>query len=136
MPAIHPQVQKARDLMPMIAAASPEHDEKRELTKPVVKALIEGGFFTMLKTKAVGGMELRPSIFAQVTEALAIADGSTGWVVCQSNGCSTTSAYLDPNVAQEIFGRPEGIVAWGRPDRRTRRRRSMAVTASPANGGS
>ena len=44
MPAIHPQVQKARDLMPVIAAASPEHDEKRELTKPVIKALIEGGF--------------------------------------------------------------------------------------------
>ena len=37
MPAIHRQVQKARDLMPVIAAASPEHDEKRELTKPVVK---------------------------------------------------------------------------------------------------
>src|SRR5262249_56194835 len=85
------------------------------LTQPVVNALVEGGFFTMLKTKTVGGMELRPSIFAQVTEALAIADGSTGWVVCQSNGCSTTSAYLDAHVAQEIFGRPEGIVAWGPP---------------------
>ena len=56
MPAIHPLVQKARDLMPLIAAASPEHDERRELSGPVVKALIEGGFFTMLKTKAVGGM--------------------------------------------------------------------------------
>src|SRR5262245_61475614 len=108
MPTIHPQVQKARDLLPVIAGASPEHDEKRGRSRPVVKALIDGGFFTMLKTKAVGGMELRPSIFAQVTEALAIADGSTGWVVCQSNGCSTTSAYLDPNVAQEIFGRPDG----------------------------
>ena len=97
MPAIHPLVQKARDLVSLITAASPEHDERRELTKPVVKALIDGGFFTMLKTKSVGGMELRPSIFAQVTEALASADGSTGWVVCQSNGCSTTSAYLIEN---------------------------------------
>ena len=113
MPPIHSQIQKARDLWPLLAAASPEHDEKRELAKPVVKALIEGGFFTMLKTKAVGGMELKPSIFAQVTEALASVDGSTGWVVCQSNGCSTTSAYLNPNVANEIFGRPEGILAWG-----------------------
>ena len=74
MPTVHPQVQKARDLMPLIAAASDENDAIRELTKPVVKALIEGGFFTMLKTKSVGGMELKPSIFAQVTEALAIAD--------------------------------------------------------------
>src|SRR3954465_7254807 len=113
MPSVHPQVQKARDIMPLMAAASDENDEIRELTKPVVKALIAGGFFTMLKTKSVGGMELKPSTFAQVTEAIASADGSTGWVVCQSNGCSTTSAYLDPNIAQEIFWRPDGIVAWG-----------------------
>src|SRR5580698_11621504 len=113
MPAVHSQVQKARDLMPLLAAASVENDENRQLTKPVVKALIDGGFFTMLKTKAVGGMELKPSIFAQVTEAIASADGSTGWVVCQSNGCSTTSAYLDEHMAREIFGRPDGIVAWG-----------------------
>ena len=97
--------------MPLIAAASDENDEIRELTKPVVEALIDGGFFTMLKAKSVGGMELKPSIFAQVTEAFATVDGSTGWVVCQSNGCSTTSAYLDPSIAREIFGRPGGIVA-------------------------
>ena len=71
MPTVHPQLQKARDLMPLIAAAADEHDTIRKLTAPVVEALIDGGFFTMLKTKSVGGMELRPSIFAQVTEAFA-----------------------------------------------------------------
>jgi alkylation response protein AidB-like acyl-CoA dehydrogenase len=81
----------------------------------------------MLKTKAVGGMELKPSIFAQVTEAIASADGSTGWVTCQSNGCSTTSAYLDPKMAQEIFGRPDGIVAWGPP--------GSPYEATPVDGG-
>jgi hypothetical protein len=110
-----------------ISAASAESDEKRELAKPVVKALIDGRFFTMLKTEYVGGTELKPSIFAQVTEAIARADGSTGWVVCQSNGCSTTSAYLDPNMAQEIFGRPDGIVAWGPP--------GSPYEATPVDGG-
>jgi indole-3-acetate monooxygenase len=81
----------------------------------------------MLKTRAVGGMELKPSIFAQVTETLASADASTGWVVCQSNGCSTTSAYLDANLAQEIFGRAEGIVAWGPP--------GSPYEATPVDGG-
>ena len=115
MPTVHPQVQKARDLAPMLAAAGDTNDEIRELTKPVVAALIDGGFFHMLKTRSVGGMELKPSIFAQVTEAIAAADGSTGWVVCQSNGCSTSSAYLDPPVAKEIFGPANGILAWGPP---------------------
>src|SRR5262245_15530151 len=115
MPTVHPQVQKARDLAPLIAASADEHDRIRELTRPVIKALVEGGFFTMLKAKEFGGMELKPSIFAQVTEALAIADGSTAWVVGPSNGCATTSAYLDPEIAKEIFGKPDGIVAWGPP---------------------
>jgi alkylation response protein AidB-like acyl-CoA dehydrogenase len=115
MTTVHPQVQKARDLAPLLAAASPENDEIRELTQPVVKALIDGGFFHMLKARSVGGMELKPSIFAQVTEAIAAADGSTGWVVCQSNGCSTSSAYLEPHVAKEIFGPVNGILAWGPP---------------------
>src|ERR1700676_3392034 len=127
MTTVHPQVQKARDLAPMLAAAGDTNDEIRELTKPVVAALIEGGFFHMLKTKSVGGMELKPSIFAQVTEAIASADGSTGWVVCQSNGCSTTSAYLDPEIAEEIFGRPDGIVAWGPP--------GSSYEATPVEGG-
>ena len=126
-PQAHPQVQKARDLLPSIAAASEQNDQIRELTQPVVRALIEGGFFTMLKIKAVGGMELKPSIFAQVTEAIASADGSTGWVVCQSNGCSTTSAYLDPAMAREIFGQPDGIVAWGPP--------GSPYEATPVEGG-
>jgi alkylation response protein AidB-like acyl-CoA dehydrogenase len=127
MATVHPQLQKARDLMPLIVAAADENDEIRELAKPVVKALVDGGFFTMLKTKGVGGMELKPSIFAQVTEALATADGSTGWVVCQSNGCSTTSAYLPPTVAREIFGKPDGIVAWGPP--------GSPYEATPVEGG-
>ncbi|MSP01014.1 MAG: acyl-CoA dehydrogenase [Acetobacteraceae bacterium] len=115
MPPVHPQVQKARDLQPMIAAAAPTHNDIRELTKPVVAALIDGGFFHMLKPKSVGGMELKPSIFCQVTEALAAADGSTGWVTCQSNGCSTSAAYLEPHVAKEMFGPANGILAWGPP---------------------
>jgi len=43
MPTVHPQVQKARDLTPLIAAAADENDDIRELTRPVVKALVDGG---------------------------------------------------------------------------------------------
>ncbi len=67
----------------------------------------------MLQPRSVGGMELKPSDFSRVTEAIAAADGSTGWVVCQSNGCAMSAAYLDPRVAREIFGHVDGILAWG-----------------------
>jgi alkylation response protein AidB-like acyl-CoA dehydrogenase len=50
-----------------------------------------------------------------VTETISSIDASTAWVVCQSNGCSTSAAYLPPAVAQEMFGTVDGILAWGPP---------------------
>jgi alkylation response protein AidB-like acyl-CoA dehydrogenase len=34
-------------------------------------------------------------------------------VTCQSHGCSTSAAYLPPEVAREMFGTVDGILAWG-----------------------
>jgi alkylation response protein AidB-like acyl-CoA dehydrogenase len=115
MSPTHPQIDRARALSPLIAEQAPQFDEIRKLTQPVVAALIDGNFFRMLQPKSIGGLELKPVIFCQVTEALASLDGSVGWVVCQSNGCSTASAYLDSATAWEIFGPPTGILAWGPP---------------------
>ncbi|MGE0417480.1 MAG: acyl-CoA dehydrogenase family protein [Acetobacteraceae bacterium] len=111
----HEQIQRARDLRPLIDAEAAEINRRRELTPPVVRALKDGGFFRMLQPRSVGGMELKPIIFAQVTEALAAADASVGWVVCQGNGCSMSAAYLAPEVAQQMFGSVDGILAWGPP---------------------
>src|SRR3954447_8388484 len=113
MPDVHPQIVKARALQPLLTEHAAEFNRRRQLTPNVVKALKDGGFFRLLQPRSLGGFEMKPSDFAKVTEAIAAADGSTGWVVCQSNGCSTTAAYLDPPVAQEIFGPVDGILAWG-----------------------
>ena len=137
MPTVHPQVQKARDLMPLIAAASDENDEIRELTKPVVKALIDGGFFTMLKTKSVGGMELKPSIFAQSDRGAR----QCGWI--DRVGGVSKQRLLD----HERVSRSEhcpgdfragrtGSSPGDRPVRHTRPHQWKAGTASPANGAS
>jgi alkylation response protein AidB-like acyl-CoA dehydrogenase len=115
MSLTHAQIERARALAPLIAEEAPQFDEIRKLTQPVVAALIDGNFFRMLQPKSVGGLELHPAIFCQVTEALAALDGSVGWVVCQSNGCSTSAAYLDPEVAKQMFGPANGILAWGPP---------------------
>jgi alkylation response protein AidB-like acyl-CoA dehydrogenase len=115
MTEIHPQVERARALHPLLQHEGAEVNRRRELTQPIVRALKDGNFFRMLQPRSIGGMEMKPSAFASVTEAVASADGSTGWVVCQSNGCSMSAAYLDPNVAREIFGSIDGILAWGPP---------------------
>ena len=90
VPAGHPQIDKARALRPMVGAASPENDDIRKLTAPVVSALLDGGFFHMLKPKSVGGMELKPIHFTQVTEALA----SSGTIPRSMSRAKTHSARL------------------------------------------
>jgi alkylation response protein AidB-like acyl-CoA dehydrogenase len=42
-------------------------------------------------------------------------DASAAWCLGQATGCTMTSAFLEPEVAQEIFGGKRGIVAWGPP---------------------
>jgi alkylation response protein AidB-like acyl-CoA dehydrogenase len=113
MTEIHPQVARALALHPLLKQQGDEVNRRRELTPPIVKALKDGNFFRMLQPRSIGGLELNPSDFARVTEAISSADGSTAWVVCQSNGCSMSAAYLDPPVAKEIFGSIDGILAWG-----------------------
>jgi alkylation response protein AidB-like acyl-CoA dehydrogenase len=115
MTDVHPQVARALALHPLIKQQGDEFNHRRELTQPIVNALKQGNFFRMLQPRSIGGMELKPSDFARVTEALATADGSVGWVTCQSNGCSMSAAYLDPRVAKEMFGPIDGILAWGPP---------------------
>lgn len=120
-------IQRARDLAPMLAAAADEIEAARELPPRIVATLIEQGFFRMLQPKFLGGAELYPVIYAQVTEALAMADASTAWCVCQNNGCSMSAAYLDRDAATEIFGPPTGILAWGPP--------GAPYEAQPVEGG-
>lgn len=108
-------VARARSLVPAIVDAAVDIDDRRELPPLIVRSLIEGGFFRMLQPRSLGGAELRPAIFCQVTEALAEADASTAWCVCQNNGCSMSAAYLGEAAAREIFGPPTGILAWGPP---------------------
>ena len=108
-------VARARALAPEIVAAAPEIEERRELPALLVQRLIEGGFFRLLQPRSLGGAELPPVIFAQVTEALAESDASVAWCVGQNNGCAMSAAYLGEAAAREIFGPPTGILAWGPP---------------------
>jgi alkylation response protein AidB-like acyl-CoA dehydrogenase len=109
------QLPRARALAPAIAAASAEIDRRRELPPEIVAELIDNSFFRMLQPRFLGGAELPPMFFAQVTEILAQADASTAWCVCQNNGCAMSAAYLEPDMAREIFGPANGILAWGPP---------------------
>ncbi len=106
-------VARARSLGPALTGAADEIERNRELPASIVSALIDNGLFRLLQPRSLGGAELDPMTYVRVVEQIASHDASTGWCVEQANGCSMAAAFLDPEVAQEIFGPPDGIVAWG-----------------------
>jgi alkylation response protein AidB-like acyl-CoA dehydrogenase len=108
-------LRRAHELGPELEAAGEEIERRRELPEAIVEALIERGMFRLLLPRALGGAELRPAAYVVVIEEIAKHDASTAWCLGQACGCTMTSAYLDPEVAHEIFGGKRGIIAWGPP---------------------
>src|SRR5438552_703573 len=108
-------LRRARELGPELDSAGEEIERRRELPEAIVAALIECGLFRLLLPRALKGAELRPAAYVEVIEEVAKHDASTAWCLGQACGCTMTAAYLDPEVAREIFGGKHGIVAWGPP---------------------
>jgi alkylation response protein AidB-like acyl-CoA dehydrogenase len=109
-------VARARALGPLIAAAGEQVERDRELPRSLVLALAKQGLFRLLQPRALGGAELTPMEFAEVMGEIARHDASTAWCVGQGNGCGVAAAFLAPEVAREIFGPVDGILAWGPPN--------------------
>ena len=108
-------IERARELQPMLRAAGDEIERRREVTPEVVAAMKERGIFRMLLPRSLGGAELDPLTYTEVLYTLAQADGSPAWCLGQNSGCSMIAPYLPEETAREVFGGPDGILAWG-PD--------------------
>jgi alkylation response protein AidB-like acyl-CoA dehydrogenase len=106
---------RARALATVLESAADETERSRQLAPQVVAALIDGGFYRMLQPRHLGGSELSLSAFAAVIEEVAGSDASTAWCLGQCCACSMAAAYLDRETAREVFGPPDGIIAWGPP---------------------
>src|SRR6201996_577708 len=106
-------VERARALQPLISSEADETERTRRLTPKVTTALIENELYRALLPRSVGGHEVPLEVFMQMQEEIAKADASTAWCVGQCAVCAMTAAYLEPDVANEIFNTPPGILAWG-----------------------
>jgi indole-3-acetate monooxygenase len=108
-------LERARELKPMLAAASDDTERGREVTPEVVEAMKERGIFRMLLPRSLDGAELDPLTYTEVLYTLAQGDGSPAWCLGQNSGCSMIAPYLPEDTAREVFGGRDGILAWG-PD--------------------
>jgi indole-3-acetate monooxygenase len=106
-------VERAKALAPLIVQEADEIERTRRLTPKVVSALIENGLYKSLLPKSIGGFESPPMVFMQMLEEIAKADASTAWCVGQCSVVAMTAAYLDADVAHQVFDKPDDVMAWG-----------------------
>jgi alkylation response protein AidB-like acyl-CoA dehydrogenase len=106
-------VARAHALAPLITSLSPRIESERALPGELLSALHEARLFRLLLPRSLGGAELEPAVLVEVIETLAAADGSTAWCVGQASGCAMTAAYLAPDIACEVFGAADAVLAWG-----------------------
>lgn len=109
-----PAPERARLVQPVLDAAGPEMDRRRECTPEVVDALAQQDLLRMLLPRSLGGQEVALLDFCRACEAVAWADASVGWFVNQSNvSMSTSAAAMPRETAAEMFQGPYAGLAWG-----------------------
>jgi alkylation response protein AidB-like acyl-CoA dehydrogenase len=113
-------LERARELQPLLEGAADRIEKEREIPADVLAALHEARLFRMLIPHSCDGEELEPAAFFEVMEAIAMADASVAWCIGQGSGVSMAAAYLKPEIAREIFGAPDAVVASGPPDRNSK----------------
>ena len=106
-------IERARALRPLIERAAPEIEQNRSLSSDIFAALHDANLFRLLLPRRFGGEELEPATFVATIEEIANADASTAWCVAQASGCSLAAAYLEPEVARDIFDGARAVLAWG-----------------------
>ncbi|HAT34895.1 MAG TPA: hypothetical protein DCS82_04200, partial [Rhodospirillaceae bacterium] len=94
-------------------ASANEIEQSRRVPESLLDKLLAAGLFKLLVPECYGGGEVHPVTFFKTISALAEYDGTVAWCVGQANGCAVSAASVPAEIAEQIWGNPRGIVAWG-----------------------
>lgn len=83
-------LEAAERLRPELSDRRREIDELRQLPQDLAEQLAALGFYRLVVPESLGGLGISPSIFCQLCETLAKANGSTAWCIF----IGATSQYL------------------------------------------
>lgn len=107
---------RARGIGPVLREEADENERRRRLTPRAVDALRSTGVFRMTMPRAWGGPEVDPANQIEIVEALAYADGSSGWCASIGAGGGYVTAALDETVAKDLYTDLDAISAgWVMP---------------------
>jgi indole-3-acetate monooxygenase len=103
MPATKP-VDDARRIAGLAHERATEGERERRLSRGLVEAMIEAGFFRLCVPAAIGGGEAAPAVLIEVCEELARGDAAAGWCIAVMSTAGMVAAYIPEDAAREIFG--------------------------------
>ena len=101
------------DLLAAIAARADEIEAARRLPADLARQLADAGLFRLLLPAAYGGQEAHPIRMLDTIEAVARADGATGWCLMIGMTSALTAAYMPAATAREIYGANPRVITGG-----------------------
>jgi alkylation response protein AidB-like acyl-CoA dehydrogenase len=110
-PATEEILVAVRALEPDIRHAADTIEAERHLPDDLAHALMRTGVFRMGVPRAYGGPELDPMGQVRVVEELSRIEGSVGWLSMISGAGTFLAAFLQPAVAERLFGAQESVLA-------------------------
>ena len=122
-------IARARALAPLIATYAAHTEQAREIAPEVLSALHDARLFRLLLPRSCGGLggrsrDLPAGGRGNRQGGRAARPGASS----RRRGCSMTAAYVEPEVAREIFGGPRGAgLGAGGPESEGRSRSRVAT---------
>ncbi len=101
----------AQSLEPLIVETRDRMEAERRMPPELSRAMMEAGIFRMAVPRAYGGGEFDPMTQVRVVEELSRMEGSVGWLAMIAIAGGPMAAFLDPPVAQRLFGTVDSVFA-------------------------
>lgn len=99
----HPSSVLSSQIVEHLRKQTIEQEVKKSLTPSVLSLIYQHQWFKLLIPKMYGGLELPLPKVIELFEAIAWADGNTGWCVNLGAGANMFAGYIQPDMAETIF---------------------------------
>jgi alkylation response protein AidB-like acyl-CoA dehydrogenase len=103
-------IDDARAIAELAGASAAEGERERRLSRKLVDAMVDAGFFRLCVPRSVGGGEADAATLIAVCEELARGDAAAGWCIAVMSTAGMVGAYIPEEAAREIYGSPTSVV--------------------------
>lgn len=103
-------VQRAREMIPYLAANAAKAEADRKVPEETVKKMQEAGFFRVLQPKRWGGYEMDPQVFFQIQLALAEGCMSTAWIYGVIAVHNWQIALFDLKAQEDVWSKDTSVL--------------------------